>query len=199
MRYLLSLTTFALFFSCLPVQALEIRPLADCAIKVFRTINRNQAWSGKPPDGCMAGIHVEKRPEGVFVTTWNSGRSEAGWVRLSLSSAMGFYEIADRKLLKEAASDISARAARIERCLDSIIRVNDPLECRDHATKTYSAGEEFGVEYKRNVWLDDNGRHSVVEHAYGNTRVAVGPPADLFDGPAWPPGTELKIHVFDNE
>jgi hypothetical protein len=78
--------------------------------------------------------------------------------------------------------------------------VNDPLECRDYATKTYSAGDEIGIEYKRTVWLDDNGRHTVAGYDYGDTRAtAVGPPADLFGGPALPPGTNLNIHVFDSE
>jgi hypothetical protein len=112
---------------------------------------------------------------------------------------MGFFEVADRKTLEKAGHDITVRAARIERCLNSIIRVNDPLECRDYATKTYSAAEEIGIEYKRSIWLDDNGRHSVVEYAYGDTRVTVSPPVDLFGGPALPPGTDLHIHVIDSE
>ncbi|MFA7405488.1 MAG: hypothetical protein WC007_15960, partial [Pelobacteraceae bacterium] len=94
---------------------------------------------------------------------------------------------------------ITARAARIEQCLDSIIRVNDPLECRDYATKSYSTGAEIGIEYKRTIWLDDNGRHSVVEYDYGDTRATVDTPADLFGGPALPPGTNLNIHILDTE
>ena len=199
MRYLFWLTILFVHAVCIPARAVELQPLADCSIKVFREINRSHVWSGKPPKGCAAEVYVEKRPNGIFVTTWNSGSSESGWVRVSLSAAMGFFEVADRKTLEKAGRDISARAARIGRCLDSIIRVNDPLECRDYATKTYSAGEETGVEYKRNVWLDDDGRHSVVEYAYGDTRAAVIPPADLFGGPALPPGTNLNIHVFDTE
>ena len=111
---------------------------------------------------------------------------------------MGFSEIANRKLLKKADRDITERAARIERCLNSILRVNDPLECRDHATKSYLAGEEIGIEYLRQIWLDDNGRHSVVEYAYGDSTASISPPVDLFSGPALPPGTKLNIHVFDD-
>jgi hypothetical protein len=181
----------------IPSQAVELGAMADCSIKVFREINRSHVWSGKPPVGCSADIYVEKRPNGIFVTTWNSDNSDRGWVRISLSSAMGFFEVADRKELKRASQDIKLRTKRIERCLESIIRENDPLECRDRAAKFYLAGEKMGVEYERSIWLDDNGRHSVVEYAYGDSREVVRPPADLFRGPALPPGTELNIHLFN--
>lgn len=199
MRHLFWVAILFVLITFIPARAVEVKPLADCSIKVFREINRSHVWSGKPPKGCMAEIYVEKRPDGVFVTAWNSGSSERGWERVSLSAAMGFSEVADRKTLERACRDITARAVRIERCLDSIIRVNDPLECRDYATKTYSAGEETGVEYKRSLWLDDKGRHSVVEYAYGDSRAAVSPPAELFGGAALPPGMELNIHFFDTE
>jgi len=102
-------------------------------------------------------------------------------------------------MLEKAGRDITTRAARIGLCLDSIIRVNDPFECRDHATKTYSAGEDLGVEYNRSIWLEDSGRHSVVEHAYGDTEKVIAEPADLFDGPALPTGLDLKLHIRDND
>ena len=196
MRHLVWFTILAVLGSKVPATAVELTPLVDCSLKVYRVINQSRQWSGKTPEGCQAEVYVEKRAEGVFVTAWNRGNSEGGWVRLSLSSAMGFFEVADKAALEKAGRDIAARAARIERCLDSIIRVNDPLECRDYATKTYSAGDEIGIEYKRTVWLDDNGRHSVVRYDHGDTRAAVyGPPADLFGGPALPWGTDL----FDPE
>ncbi len=198
MRYLFWLTALFVPTICIPVQASELQPLADCSIKVFRGINQTQEWSGKAPKGCLVGINVEKRPTGIFVTTWKIGSSESGWVRVSFSAAMGFYEVANRKALEKAGRDITARAARIERCLDSIIRVNDPLECRDNATKTYSVGEATGVEYNRSVWLDDNGRHSVAEYAYGDSQASVDPPADLFSEPALPPGTRLNIYMLNN-
>lgn len=200
MRFLIWLTTVCLLSLCLPARALELRPLAECSIKVFRDINSSHVWSGKPADGCMAEIYVEKRPAGIFVTTWINGGSEGDWERVSLSVAMSYREVANRQALEKAGRDILSRAGRIERCLDSIIRVNDPLECRDRATKTYSAGEEMGVELSRYIWLDDNGRHSVVEYAHGDTSAAVkSAPADLFSGPALPPGTNLNIHIFDSE
>ena len=199
MRYLFWLTTFYVLITCNPARALELLPLADCAVKVFNDIRRDRAWSGKSPDGCRGGIYVEQRASGIFVTAWNGGHSEQGWDRLSFSAAMGFSEIASGKLLKKAGRDIIARAVRIERCLNSIIRVNDPLECRDHAAKSYLAGEEMGVEFVRQIWLDDNGRHSVVEYAYGDRNTVVSPPADLFSGPALSPGVKLNIHIFDNQ
>ena len=197
MRYLVWLTTLVVLASSASAQALEIRPLADCALKVFNGISRNHVWSGEKPDGCLAEVHVDKRAEGVFVTVWNSGGSADGWSRLSLSVAMGFSEVADRKSLKAAGRDILARSARVGNCLDSILRVNDPLECRDYATKTYSAGEELGVEHKRSIWLDDGGRHVVVEYAHGDTRASVSAPADLFGGQALLPGAGVDIHVLD--
>lgn len=199
MRYLIWMTSVIIFSMDMKAQAMDLRPLADCTVKVFRDINRNHSWSGKTPAGCSANMYVEKRPAGIFVTTWSSSNSQSGWVRLSLSSAMGFSEVADKKLVEKAGRDISARAARIGRCLDSIIRVNDPLECRDYAAKTYSVGEDLGVEFNRSIWLDDNGRHSVVEYAYGDASKADNPPTDLFGGPALPPGIDLKVHIFDTE
>jgi len=199
MRYLVWLTILVVLASSASAQAQEIQPLADCALMVFNDINQNHVWTGKRPDGCLAEVHVDKRAEGVFVTVWNSGASAAGWSRLSLSVAMGFFEVADRKSLKAAGRDILARSARIGSCLDSILRANDPLECRDYATKTYSAGEELGVEHKRSIWLDDGGRHVLVEYAHGDTRASVGAPADLFGGQLLPPGAELNLHFRDSD
>jgi hypothetical protein len=199
MRYLFCLTALFILTIGIPAQGVELKSLADCSIKVFRDINRSHVWTGKPPDGCFARVYVEKRPTGIFVTTWNSGRSESGWIRVSFSAAMGFFEVADRKELEKAGRDISARAARVERCLDSIIRVNDPLECRDYATKTYSAGEMTGIEHVRSIWLDDNGRHVVAGHAFGDSRAAVSPPTELFSGPALPPGAKLNFPGLDTK
>jgi hypothetical protein len=198
MRYLFWMTVVLIIGAGVQAQAMELGPLVDCSLKVFRDINRSRIWSGKTPAGCAAEVYVEKRPTGIFVSAWSSSRSKIGWERLTLSSAMGFAEVANKKQLEKASRGISARAARIGRCLDSIIRVNDPLECRDYATKTYNAGDEVGVEYNRDIWLNDTGRHSVVEYAYGDTDKVVSPPADLFGGPALPPGIDLKVHVFDS-
>lgn len=196
MHRLIWLICCCLLASAVPARGDDVRPLADCTIKVFRDIAKNRAWTGKLPAGCSARVYVEQRPTGVFVTAWRSGSSELGWIRLSFSAAMGVAELADRAALKKAGRDITARAGRIERCLDSIIQKNDPLECRDSAVKSHLAGETLGTEYVRQIWLDDNGRHSVVEHAYGDSRAAVSPPADLFAGPALPPGTKVNLHLL---
>lgn len=180
------------------VQGVEVRPLADCTVKVFTDIGRNSGWSGKAPAGCPGTIRVEQRAAGVFVTMWIGDSSGNGWDRISFSAAVGLGEIGNKKLLKKAGRDIKARAARLERCLDSILRVNDPLECRDRATRSYSAGDVSGFESERTIWLDDNGRHSVVEYANGDTKAVVTAPADLFGGTALPPGTKLNIHVVDS-
>ncbi|MDD2540187.1 MAG: hypothetical protein PHH28_03990 [Desulfuromonadaceae bacterium] len=188
---------FLLFFIIMgaPAHALDIQGLANCTVKVFKEINRIDAWSGKAPEQCPANIYVEKRPTGIFVTTWVSTNSEKGWVRTSFSAAMGFTEIAGKDSLKKASSDITARAARIERCLNSIITVNNPLECRDYAVKSYLAGEDTGTENERLVWLDDNGRHTVGEYSYGDTTSTPSPPADLFSTQELPVGVKLDIHM----
>ncbi len=199
MRYLVWIAALLSLSMSGDARALDVKPLADCSVKVFREINRNNSWSGRVPAGCSADVHVEKRVSGIFVTTWLSSSSHDGWERLALSSAMSFAEVARKQKLEKAGRDITDRAVRIGRCLDSIIRVNDPLECRDYATKTYSAGEDLGVEFNRSIWLDDSGRHSVVEYAYGDTERINADPADLFDGPALPPGLDLKLHIRDSD
>jgi hypothetical protein len=176
-----------------PALAGDIPDLAACTVKVFTEINKTKKWSGKPPLGCNAAVAVEKRQEGVFVTAWRIRKGDKGWVRTSLSGAMGYGEIAAARDLARAGSDITSRAAKVERCLDSINRSNDPLECRDHATKSYLAGEVTGIENQRLIWLNDNGRHVVAEQSSGNTTATPTPPADLFSGETLPVGVILNL------
>jgi len=197
MQNILGLLSILLII-CTPVYALDIQAMAACTVKVFEEINRTDAWSGKVPGRCPGSIYVEKRPAGFFVTTWVAANSEQGWVRTSFSAAMGFAEIAGKKTFKKASRDITARAARLERCLNSIIAVNDPLECRDNAVKSYLVGEVTGIENNRLVWLDDGGRHSVVEYSFGDSTATPTPPADLFSTQALPEGIKLHIHMRDN-
>lgn len=173
----------------------ELGGLADCATKVFKEINRTGKWSGKPPAGCPAKVSVEKRPAGIFVTTWSVAEAEGGWVRTAFTGAMSFAEVAGKKALARAGKDIAARARHLERCLNSITKVNDPLDCRDHAVKSYLVDEESGTETKRLVWLDDEGRHTVVEYAFGTTSATPTPPVDLFSGHQVPPGTIIDLRV----
>lgn len=173
----------------------EITRLADCATKVFKEINRTGTWSGKPPASCPVQTAVEKRSGGIFVTTWAVEEVEGGWVRTGFTGAMDYGEVARGKALRQAGRDIAARARHLERCLNSIITVNDPLDCRDYATKSYLVDEESGTETKRLVWLNDNGRHTVVEYAFGTTSATPAPPVDLFSGQQLPPGTIIDLRV----
>jgi hypothetical protein len=168
--------------AAVPAAASEVTDLADCTKKVFNEINRTRKWSGKPLDGCKGHVAVEKRPGGVFVAAWSVERAEGGWIMTAFSGAMGYAEIADKQALARAAKDITSRAIRLERCLNSILTVNDPLECRDRSTKVYHVSEEAGTEIRRLVWLDDDGRHTVVEYVSGSTSVSMVQPVELLNG-----------------
>jgi len=198
MKRIMMLILPALLLATVSVSAADIAGLAECATKVFTDINRTQKWSGKAPSGCAPGIAVEKRAAGLFVTAWANENVDGGWVRTAFSAGMGYAEIARKKELAAANHDILARARRIGRCLESINSDNDPLECRDRATKSYLVGEESGSESKRIVWLDDNGRHTVAEYSFGNTAATPTPPVDLFNGQQLPPGMIIDLHLRDD-
>jgi len=173
----------------------DIVTLAGCTNRVFREINTTRKWSGQPPAACSARVAVEKRDDGIFVTAWRFRNGPSGWERTAFSGAMGFAEVASRKELTRAERELLNRAARLERCLHSILAVNDPLECRDRATKSYLAGEATGMETDRIIWLDDNGRHAVAGYTRGNTSSSPVPPADLFGGERVLPGIILNLHM----
>jgi hypothetical protein len=196
MRYITRLFIMALLSISFPASAADITSLAGCATRVFDEINRTHKWSGKTPAGCSAEVAVEQHPDGVFVTTWVVENAGDGWVRTAFSAAMGYDELARKKDLAKADRDIMARAGRLGRCLESIIKVNDPLECRDYSTKSYLVGEETGTENERLIRLDDNGRYAVAEYSYGDTEATPDPPADLFSSPPLPPGTILDLHLW---
>ncbi len=196
MRYGAQLIIPVLLLATFPAAAADMTGLAECTTKVFTEINRTQKWSGKAPTGCPARVAVEKRSGGIFVIAWGVRPTDGGWVRTAFSAGMGYAEVADKKELARANRDIMARAGRIGRCLDSIMSVNDPLECRDQATRSYLAGEETGTEDKRLIWLDDNGRHTVAEYSYGTTTATPTPPADLFGGQSLPPGMIIDLHLL---
>lgn len=191
MKTKIILAAALLLFTSHSAIAYDLTDMAECTVKVFTEINKTRKWSGKPPAGCR--VAVEKRQDGVFVTAWRIRSGNKGWIRTSLSGAMGYAEIATAKVLAGAGRDIVKRAARLERCLDSINSVNDPLECRDRATKSYLAGETTGTENQRLIWLDDNGRHVVAEYATGNTAATPTPPTELFNGEKVPVGVILKL------
>jgi hypothetical protein len=169
--------------------------LAECGLKTFREISRSGKWSGKQSTGCRVQTSVERRSSGIFVTTWVIDDAEGGWVRTAFSAAMDRTEISGKKSLTRAGRDILARARRLQRCLDSINSVNDPLECRDYATRSSTVDEESGTENRRLVWLEDDGRHAVVEYAFGTKSATPTPPVDLFSGSYLPPGVTIDLNV----
>jgi len=173
----------------------DLPRLATCANKVFNEISRTQKWSGKAPATCPPSIVVEKRHDGVLVTVWEIRNIQGGWIRSAFSGAMGYGELARKKDLANAGSDILERARHLDRCLDSINSTNNPLDCRDRATKSYLAGGESGVENDRIIWLDDNGRHAVAEYSYGSSSATPDPPADLFTGQQIKPGLTIDLHM----
>jgi hypothetical protein len=174
--------------------ASEVEELAACNVKIFEEVSRTRKWSGKAPAGCPETVAVEKRREEVFVTSWESRKLEGGWASTAFSSAAGYGEIATKKDLATAKRDIMSRAGRLGRCLDSILSSNDPLECRQKAIKSYLAGESTGEEYHRTIWLDDDGRHAVVEFSYGNSEAESAEPADLLETPPLPPGMVIEVY-----
>lgn len=195
LRYCLQLFIPLLLFVGHPAFAADIAALGNCATKVFTEINSTQKWSGKTPGGCSAKVAVEKRPAGIFITTWVIEAADGGWIRTSFSAAMAYDEVARKKSLAKASHDILSRAKRLQSCLNSINTANDPLECRDEATRNYLVGEESGIENKRLIWLDDNGRHAVAEYSFGNTAATPTPPVDLFGGQPLPPGVIIDLRL----
>ena len=193
MRYLRQILVPVFLLIALPAAGAEITSLAECSTKVFNEVNRTQKWSGKAPAGCTASVAAEKRPGGLFVTVWAVEPATVGWIRTAFSSAVGYAELADKKALAQANREIMARATRLERCLNSIKATNDPQECRIHATKSYRIDEVTGIENSRLIWLDDNGRHTVVEYTSGDTDESPTPPADLFEAPPLPPGAIINL------
>jgi hypothetical protein len=168
-----------LMFIAQPAWAADISTLAECTVRVFSEINRTHKWSGKAPEGCPARVIVEKRQDGVFITARISEGAAGGWARTAFTAAMGYAEMADKSDVVKAGKEILSRAGRLGRCLDSLIRVKDPLECRYNANKSYLVGEETGTRHDWFIWLDDNGRHAVVECSFGDTEFETTPPADL--------------------
>jgi hypothetical protein len=174
--------------------AFDVTALATCNVKIFEEINRTREWSGKPPAGCPATVALEKRQGGIFITSWKTQGVEGGWISTAFSSAVGYGEIATKKDLEAANHDIMSRAGRLGRCLDSIISANDPLECRQRGIKSYLAGESMGEENRKTIWLDDNGRHTVVEFSYGNSEMEPTEPADLLKTPPLPAGMVIEVY-----
>ena len=197
MRYYHNYIALLILLFSLPTtaSAQDVVDLATCTTKVFKEISRSNKWTGKAPAGCLAKVALEKRASGLFVTAWIVEDVEGGWIKTAFTGAMGINEIAKKKVFNAANRDIMNRAVHLRRCLELINNVNDPLDCRDRASKSYLVGEETGTETKRLVWLGDEGRHTVVEYSFGSTSATPTPPADLFKGDLLPPGVRLNLNL----
>jgi len=177
----------------------DLDGLAECVVNVFQEIAKTHAWSGRTK-GCTTGrVVVGKRASGAFVTTWKLVESDGNWEKLALSAALGYRELADKKILEKAIRDVKSRTRRIEKCLNSIEERNDPGECRDTAQKVYSVGDVSGVDMERSVWLNDDGRHVVLSLSYGNSAASDTAPADLEQGPGLPPGMHIDLNLWLND
>lgn len=194
MHYLIPLLIQVLLLVATQAAAVEVTSLAKCTTRVFDEINSTHKWSGKSPAGCTAEVAVEKRTAGVFVTAWATEPAAGGWVRIAFSAAANYAELAAKKELAKVNHDVMARAERLDNCLYSIKTINDPRECRSQATRSYLVGEETGTEDDRLIWLNDNGRYTVVEYAFGDTEETPTPPADLFEGNPLPPGVTIELY-----
>ncbi len=194
MRYRILVLLTALLALGTSAHGQDVSWLAECGLKTFREINRTGKWSGKQSPDCRVNTSVERRSSGVFVTTWVVADAGEGWVRTAFIAAMDQREITGKSSLARAGRDIRQRARHLQRCLDSINSVNDPLDCRDYATKSYVVDEESGTESRRLVWLNDDGRHTVVEYAFGTSSATPTPPVDLFSGYYLPPNITIDLH-----
>ena len=121
------LATLLTLFCNSIARASDVTELAACTVEIFKEINRSHKWSGEPPSGCPATVVVEKRQEGIFITTWKVEKVSGGWTNTAFSSAQGLWEIASKKDLANANQDIMARARRLGKCLDSIRPRTIPL------------------------------------------------------------------------
>ena len=192
MHYLIPLLIQVLLLVATQAGAVEVTNLAECTTKVFDEINSTRKLSGGSPAGCTAEVAVEKRTDGVFVTAWAAEPAADGWVRIAFSAAANYAELAAKKVLAEVNHDVMARAERLDNCLYSIKTVNDPHECHAQAAKSFLVDEETGTD--RFIWLDDNGRYTVVEYAFGDTEKTATPPAELFGGNPLLPVITIELY-----
>lgn len=176
-----------------PATAAELGALVSCATSVFSEIHKTHAWSGKAPADCPARVRVDKFTDGALVTAWSWNGPPGAGARTTYTVMMSYPELSAAKALATASRDVKARGRRLERCLNSLLTVNDPLECRYKATKEYSVGETTGTERRWLIWLDDEGRQSLVEYLVSDTIPTPDPPVDLYSGERLPPGTDLHL------
>ncbi len=86
-------TLLTLFCSSI-VRASDVTELAACTVEIFKEINHSHKWSGKPPSGCPVTVAVEKRQEGIFITTWKIEKVTGGLGNTAFVLHRGLWEIA---------------------------------------------------------------------------------------------------------
>jgi hypothetical protein len=143
MRHLVILFTLFLL-AARPALAVELGTLVSCATSVFNEIHRTHAWSGKAPADCPARVMVDKYTDGAVVTVWSWSGPPGAAVRTTYSVLMRYPELADAKALVTANRDVKARGRRLERCLNSLITVNDPLDSATRPRKSTPSAKRRG-------------------------------------------------------
>jgi hypothetical protein len=181
-----------------PANAAGVKGLAACTVSVFREIGRTQTWSGKTPATCHAAVAVTKVADGIAVSAWTTEPADAGWARTTFTAVLDYSEMASNNSLSAALRDVVERGNHLERCLRSLKKSNDPLDCQVKGTRDYLAGEETGVKDSRTIWPDNNGRHTVVEYKVGSTIDTPDTPIEVEAAQPLPPGLLLNLRLRGN-
>ena len=171
----------------------DVGSLAACTVAVFSDISRTQVWSGKTPRACHATVAVAKVAGGVAVSAWTTEAAEAGWARTSFTAVLDYTEIAGKSRLSAALQDVVDRGKHLDRCLRSLRKINDPLDCPVKGTRDYLAGEETGVKDSQTLWPDNTGRHTVVEYEVGSIVATPDTPVEVDEAQPLPPGLRLNL------
>jgi hypothetical protein len=177
-----------------PAAAAEVAALAGCSSAVFTQISRTSTWSGKAPKACKAQVAVHRTDAGIAVTAWSGEAAASGdRTRTSFTGVLDYEELANKGGLSAALSDLMVRARHLERCLVSLRKHKDPLDCRLGGARDYLAGEETGVKDSYTLTIPDDGRSVVVEYQIGSTIATPDQPADLEAAQPLPPGVLIDL------
>jgi hypothetical protein len=182
-----------LLLAAAPAGAAEVAALAGCSSAVFTQISRTSTWSGKVPKSCRAQVAVHRTDAGIAVTTWNGEAPSGARTRTSFTASLDYEELADKVALSAALGDLMARARHLERCLASLRKHKDPLDCRLGGARDYLAGEETGIKDSYTLSIPDDGRPAVVEYEVGSTMATPELPADLEAAQPLPPGVLIDL------
>jgi hypothetical protein len=192
-KFISSVAVFMLFYSTAALGA-DLTHLANCSIMVFNEIAKTgTTWSGKQPEGCYAKIKVTYTSDGPQVTAWFTDKADDEWAMTSFTVNMNYSEISNPKALAVGNRDIVSRAQKLGKCLNPIVKHNDPSGCLYTSNKEYSAGEMFGTERNWKIWLDDDLRKTILNYSIGDMETLPSPDAGFNPGESLPPGTELHL------